>query len=69
MPELLTRMEERGGSVPAPASGYLQFIRHDTLVRLAARKGRSSACRTAPGTSSCAAIRWRPCGRRRRAAP
>jgi uncharacterized membrane protein len=37
--ELLTRMEEGGGVVPAPASGYLQFIRHETLIGLAAEKG------------------------------
>jgi uncharacterized membrane protein len=37
--ELLTRMREGGGEVPAPASGYLQFIRHETLVGLAAEKG------------------------------
>jgi len=37
--ELLTRMRERGGTVPAPSSGYLQFIRHQTLVGLAAEKG------------------------------
>ena len=39
VPELLTRMGEGGGEVPAPASGYLQFIRHETLVGLAAEKG------------------------------
>lgn len=38
VPELLTRMEEDGGTVPAPSSGYLQFIRHDALVALAAEK-------------------------------
>jgi uncharacterized membrane protein len=37
--ELLTRMEEGGGTVPAPASGYLQFIRHGTLIGLAAEQG------------------------------
>src|SRR5450755_4878397 len=37
--ELLTRMREGGGEVPAPASGYLQFVRHETLVGLAAEKG------------------------------
>jgi len=37
--ELLTRMREGGGTVPAPESGYLQFIRHETLVGLAAEKG------------------------------
>jgi uncharacterized membrane protein len=39
VPELLTRMRDNGGTVPAPASGYLQFIRHDTLVGLATEKG------------------------------
>jgi uncharacterized membrane protein len=37
--ELLARMEENGGVVPAPSSGYLQFIRHETLVGLAAETG------------------------------
>jgi uncharacterized membrane protein len=37
--ELLARMEDGGGNVPAPSSGYLQFIRHGTLVGLAAEKG------------------------------
>jgi uncharacterized membrane protein len=37
--ELLRRMTDSGGTVPAPASGYLQFIQHETLVALAARKG------------------------------
>jgi uncharacterized membrane protein len=37
--ELVVRMEEGGGAVPAPVSGYLQFIRHETLIGLAAEKG------------------------------
>jgi uncharacterized membrane protein len=37
--ELLRRMDESGGTVLAPASGYLQFIQHDTLTTLAAKKG------------------------------
>jgi uncharacterized membrane protein len=37
--ELLRRMTDSGGTVPAPASGYLQFIQHETLIALAARKG------------------------------
>jgi uncharacterized membrane protein len=37
--ELVLRMEDAGGTVPAPSSGYLQFIRHGTLVALAAEKG------------------------------
>jgi uncharacterized membrane protein len=39
VPELLQRLAEGGGTVGAPASGYLQFIQHQTLVRLAAEKG------------------------------
>jgi uncharacterized membrane protein len=39
VPELLRRMTDSGGNVPAPSSGYLQFIRHETLIGLAAEKG------------------------------
>jgi uncharacterized membrane protein len=39
VPELLRRMADGGGTVPAPASGYLQFVRYETLVGLAAEKG------------------------------
>lgn len=35
--EVQARMRESGGVVPTPGSGYLQFIRHQTLVRIAAR--------------------------------
>ena len=37
--ELLALMETSGGVVRAPDSGYLQFIRHRTLVKLAADAG------------------------------
>jgi uncharacterized membrane protein len=37
--ELLRRMNDAGGIVPAPASGYLQFVQHETLIGLAAEKG------------------------------
>ncbi len=37
--ELLRRMTESGGTVAAPASGYLQFIKHQQMVRLATEKG------------------------------
>ncbi len=37
--ELRRRMDESGGTVLAPASGYLQFVRHETLVVLAVEKG------------------------------
>jgi uncharacterized membrane protein len=33
--ELISVMGQLGGVVPTPASGYLQFIRHQTLVRIA----------------------------------
>jgi uncharacterized membrane protein len=33
--ELHARLDAAGGPVPAPASGYLQFVRHRTLVRIA----------------------------------
>jgi uncharacterized membrane protein len=39
VPELLLRMSEAGGAVPAPATGYLQLIRHQNLIGLAAEKG------------------------------
>ncbi|MBV9049804.1 MAG: DUF2254 domain-containing protein [Solirubrobacterales bacterium] len=39
VPELLERMRESGGTVRAPSSGYLQFVRHETLTALAAEKG------------------------------
>jgi len=37
--EIASRVDERGGTVPAPASGYLQYVRHEALVALAAEKG------------------------------
>ena len=37
--ELLRRMIDAGGTVAAPASGYLQFVQHETLIALAAEKG------------------------------
>jgi uncharacterized membrane protein len=39
VPELLRRMADAGGAVPAPESGYLQFIQHEKLIGLAAEKG------------------------------
>jgi len=33
--ELLARIETSGSVIPTPKSGYLQFIRHQTLVRVA----------------------------------
>ena len=38
VPDLLRRMTEAGGTVLAPSSGYLQFIQHEALIRLAAEK-------------------------------
>jgi len=37
--ELVRRMDDSGGTVPAPSSGYLQFIQHETLIGLAGEKG------------------------------
>ncbi len=39
VPELLQRMNDGGGPVLAPESGYLQFIQHETMIGLAAKKG------------------------------
>jgi uncharacterized membrane protein len=39
VPELLVRLEQSGGTVPAPSSGYLQFIRHEALIGLAVKRG------------------------------
>jgi uncharacterized membrane protein len=49
VPELLRRMEEGGEAVPAPSSGYLQFIRHDSLIALAAEKGAVIRLHRRPG--------------------
>jgi hypothetical protein len=32
-------MDDAGGAVAAPSSGYLQFIQHETLIGLAAENG------------------------------
>ena len=37
--EALVRLEEDSGVVRAPGSGYLQFVRIDTLIDIAARQG------------------------------
>ena len=37
--ELMLRIDESGGIVRAPSSGYLQFVRHDELVQIASRTG------------------------------
>jgi uncharacterized membrane protein len=39
VPELLRRMDDAGGAVLAPESGYLQYIQHEALIGLAAEKG------------------------------
>lgn len=49
VPELLRRMDESGGQVPAPSSGYLQFIRHESLIGLAAQKGAVIRLHRRPG--------------------
>jgi uncharacterized membrane protein len=47
--ELLARMEAGGGVVRAPASGYLQFIRHGILVSFAAEANAVIALNYRPG--------------------
>jgi uncharacterized membrane protein len=37
--ELVARMDQSGGVVQAPASGYLQFVRNDLLAGIAAQRG------------------------------
>jgi uncharacterized membrane protein len=49
VPELIRRMEEFGGTVPAPTSGYLQFIRHETLIRIASEADAVIHLRYRPG--------------------
>ena len=39
VPELMMRLDDSGGSVAAPSSGYLQFIRHEALIGLAVKRG------------------------------
>ena len=39
MTELLLRLEQTGAEVPAPRSGYLQFVAYDTLVGIASENG------------------------------
>ena len=47
--ELIARMEAGGGVVRAPASGYLQFIRHRVLVQFAAEADAIIALDYRPG--------------------
>jgi uncharacterized membrane protein len=47
--ELTARMEAGGGVVRAPASGYLQFIRHGILVSFAAEAGAVITLNYRPG--------------------
>jgi uncharacterized membrane protein len=47
--ELLSLMDTGGGVVRAPVSGYLQFIRHRILVRLAAEAGAVISLEYRPG--------------------
>ena len=42
-------MADGGEAVPAPTSGYLQFIRHDSLTALAAEKGAVIRLHQRPG--------------------
>jgi uncharacterized membrane protein len=46
---LIADMDGPGGEVAAPRSGYLQYIQHQTLVRIAAEKGAVIHVRYRPG--------------------
>jgi uncharacterized membrane protein len=46
---LIADMDGPGGGVAAPRSGYLQYIQHRTLVRIAAEKGAVVHLRYRPG--------------------
>ncbi len=46
---LIADMDGPGGDVAAPRSGYLQYIQHRTLVRIAAEKGAVIHVRYRPG--------------------
>jgi uncharacterized membrane protein len=46
---LIADMDGPGGEVAAPRSGYLQYIQHQTLVRIAAEKGAVIHLRYRPG--------------------
>jgi len=46
---LIADMDGPGGDVAAPRSGYLQYIQHRTLVRIAAEKGAVVHLRYRPG--------------------
>ena len=65
MVELLSRMDEDAAAwSAAPASGYLQFVRHSTLVRIAAEHGRGDpAAAPARALRRARATRWRRSGR------
>jgi uncharacterized membrane protein len=54
--EFLTRMRDGGGEVGAPSSGYLQFVRHETLVGLAAEKGAVIRLHHRPGDRVASAV-------------
>jgi uncharacterized membrane protein len=47
--ELVTRLESEGGVLYAPASGYLQFIKHQDLVKLAAEANAVISLEHRPG--------------------
>jgi uncharacterized membrane protein len=47
--ELRLRLAESGGPVPSPASGYLQYIRQESLVRMAVARGAVIQLHRRPG--------------------
>jgi uncharacterized membrane protein len=47
--ELLSRIEESGAPIPAPRSGYLQFLAYDALVEIATASGATVLLLHRPG--------------------
>jgi Predicted membrane protein len=64
--ELTGQAGEGGAVLLAPVSGYVQFIRHQSLVRLATEADAVISLEHRPGHFSCAGTGSRRSGRRRR---
>ena len=56
VPELLKLLDERGGTVTADSSGYLQFVGYAQLVTIAVTDGRRHPAQLPPGPLRCR--RW-----------
>ena len=62
----MTRTEATGAVLLAPVSGYVQFIKHQNLVRLAARADAVITLEHRPGHFIVRGHRFATVGRRRR---